>query len=151
MHESFALMVGSMDSSTLQTRLVNILNSQRQEARESIREAISHFALEYDTESARLGEEDPSAFEYDPDEQVNLPKERWDIDLAMERLKRYNDETKMESVDLGRTIRQQETSLTRSVALVFSSHVRGLIDLLAYSVVDSLVEQRTHGQPQQGK
>lgn len=92
---------------------MNLLNTQRQELREGVREAISEFALEYDTESARLGEENPSTFDYDPDEQVNLPKERWNIDMAIERLKQFNDELKMECVDLGRTIRQQENSLTR--------------------------------------
>jgi len=81
--------------------------------RESIRGAITEFALEYDTESARLGEENESEFDYDPDEQVNLPKERWNIDTAIEHLKEMNDELKMECVDLGRDIRQQEKQLKR--------------------------------------
>lgn len=81
--------------------------------RESIREAITTFALEYDTESARLGEENESEFDYDPDEQVNLPKDRWKIDNAIERLRELNDELKMECVDLGRDIRQQEKQLKR--------------------------------------
>lgn len=92
---------------------MNLLNAQRQELRESIREAISEFALKYDTESARLGGENPSSFDYDPDEQVNLPKERWNIDMAIENLKQFSDEMKMECVDLGRNIRQHEISLTR--------------------------------------
>lgn len=97
----------------MQTRLVNHLNRQRQDLREDIREAITNFALEYDTESVRLGEENDSEFDYDPDEQVNLPKERWSIDKAIEKLKQLNDEMKMECVDLGRNVRQQEKSLSR--------------------------------------
>jgi hypothetical protein len=92
---------------------VNQLNTQRQELREGVREAITNFALEYDTESVRLGEEDVSEFEYDPDDQVNLPKERWSIDDAVNKLKELNDELKMECVDLGRNVRQQEKSLSR--------------------------------------
>lgn len=93
--------------------LVNQLNSQRQSIREKVRESIQDFSLEYDSESARLGEFNTSEFQYDLDEQKNLSSERWNIDHALEKLRELADELKLDCVDLGRTIRAQEKSLNK--------------------------------------
>lgn len=110
---SLAFAVQFLSSSDLQTRLTNQLNLQRQQIRESVREAIYAFSAEYDSESVRLGEEDLSGFEYDPDEQANLAKERWNIDDAIEKLRELAEELKMDCVDLGREMRVHEKNLTR--------------------------------------
>jgi len=98
--------------SPLQTRLLHELNKQRQAVRAAVRENTGTFSEAYDAESARLGAEDDTPFEYEIDEQVNLPKERWTIKDAIDKLREMEDELKMDCVDLGRKIRQQEKRLT---------------------------------------
>lgn len=103
----------SSSRTPLQTRILHTLNLQRQEVRKNVYRAIQDFAVEYDAESARLGELNDAEYDYDPDEQVNLAKERWTLERATEKLKELEDQLKMDCVDLGRQVRRQEKDLTR--------------------------------------